>query len=166
MMELGATVCTPKSPNCDRCPVSLSCLAFSHGVQLLYPIKIKNKKARTRHLHYLVSQQKGKFLLERRTNDDIWAGLYQFPVVELPNLVGDGESNYSPHGQSWKKVWNVEHKLSHQHLKISFWENNNLNLVSDEIDNGVWKNLDEIDSMAFAKPLSNFIGEYLIPLYS
>jgi A/G-specific adenine glycosylase len=45
-MDIGATVCTPKNPLCDKCPISRSCEAFINNAQLLFRRK-KQKKAQS-----------------------------------------------------------------------------------------------------------------------
>lgn len=83
LMELGATICTPTSPKCLLCPVRENCAAFYAGEQNELPIKTKNKK--TKALTYdvfVVQNQEGRFLLEKRAESGLLANLWQFPMVE------------------------------------------------------------------------------------
>ena len=59
MMELGATVCTPASPQCGICPVSGFCAAYTAGIQALLPVRSARPKARRRELGLLVLRRKG-----------------------------------------------------------------------------------------------------------
>ena len=113
MMEFGATVCTPKSPECGACPVRRDCAGYrerdsrdsaediedchlclsqeQYQPQLgvtNYPRKGKKAAAREQEtLVLLVSAGQGEslsFLMERRPSKGLLAGLLQFPCLELP----------------------------------------------------------------------------------
>jgi A/G-specific adenine glycosylase len=82
-MELGALVCTPKSPQCDRCPVQQSCQAAKLGLQAEIPGKIKqiDYQARTEFALVIRRQQGGRrqYLLRPLPEGGRWAGLWDFP---------------------------------------------------------------------------------------
>lgn len=82
IMELGALVCTPRNPQCEECPLSYLCLAYARHEALLYPVKQGKTKSRTRYFHYFHIIYKGKTWIHKREADDIWKGLYEFPLVE------------------------------------------------------------------------------------
>ncbi len=90
LMELGALVCTPKSPRCDICPLAFTCLALKQGQTELFPYKTPKKTPSTRHLNYLVicfTQNKEEYILMRkRTENDIWKNLYDFPCIETEKV--------------------------------------------------------------------------------
>ena len=80
LMDLGATVCHLKLPNCIACPVSNLCLAFAEGTQSNYPVKTKRIK-RTSERWYLLWLDRGDAVwLEQRGNAGVWGGL-QAPLV-------------------------------------------------------------------------------------
>ena len=89
MMELGALVCTPKSPACNTCPLSFACEALKRDETESFPVKTKKKSPTVRHLNYLVisfTKNKEEFVLMRkRTGNDIWKNLYDFPCIETEN---------------------------------------------------------------------------------
>ena len=81
LMELGATVCTPRSPNCGGCPVSRGCRARAEGVQAAIPaVRIKKPAA---ELHYFaVGVRSGdRLLMERRGDTGLLAGVWCLPLV-------------------------------------------------------------------------------------
>lgn len=82
MMEFGALHCTPTSPRCTECPLADFCQAYAAGTVELRPVKQQRVKVRTRFLHYIIIEHDGKFLVHRREEGDIWAGLYEFVLVE------------------------------------------------------------------------------------
>ena len=81
MMDLGATLCTPKQPRCHECPVQFQCVAASQGTPHLYPVKTRKLKRSAESWWLLLAQTKaGDVLLEQRPDTGIWAGLYALPM--------------------------------------------------------------------------------------
>ena len=128
MMEFGALHCTPVQPKCDTCPFSDYCYAFLNQVQQEFPVKSKKPKVRNRYFYYFVIRSGSDMLLKKRTEKDIWQGLYDFMLVEhhqetdpisilesaLPRhskidqlYVGDPSTPY-------------KHKLTHQNIQACF----------------------------------------------
>ncbi len=83
LMELGATVCTPRSPACDRCPLARRCAAKRQGRQGEIPPP-KSRAARRELLcdAVRVEDSRGRLLVERRGPAGLWAGLWQAPTLE------------------------------------------------------------------------------------
>jgi A/G-specific adenine glycosylase len=92
MMELGARVCTPRSPDCAECPLRPRCLAFHHGSQESFPQVINRKSVP----HYDVAvgiimhadRFADRFLVQKRAENAMLGGLWEFPGGK----VEDGES--------------------------------------------------------------------------
>ncbi|XP_059626324.1 adenine DNA glycosylase [Cornus florida] len=129
LMELGATICTPLSPTCSACPVSGQCRALSISGQLGsvlvtdYPARVV--KAKQRHDFSAVCvveileghdimvgpQSEGRFLLVKRPDEGLLAGLWEFPSVLL-----SGEADLSTRrkaiDQFLKKSFNLDLKDS------------------------------------------------------
>ncbi|MDY0406879.1 A/G-specific adenine glycosylase [Virgibacillus sp. 179-BFC.A HS] len=82
LMELGAMVCTPKSPLCLFCPVQEYCRAFLKGDQENLPIKSKAKKPKkVAYIALLLKQGKEKIIIEKRKEQGLLANLWQFPMI-------------------------------------------------------------------------------------
>lgn len=92
LMDLGATICTPRSPKCLLCPVSTDCLARQAGIQDDLPVLAKRPEVP----HYLVTaavlQRDGKVLIARRPEKDLLGGMWEFPggTVEAGEDLADG----------------------------------------------------------------------------
>lgn len=82
MMELGATCCSPSTPNCADCPLNQECVAFAENLQKAIPAKTKKTKVRDRYFYYKVYTDGISTILHRRAAGDIWQGLYEFPLFE------------------------------------------------------------------------------------
>lgn len=87
IMDFGATHCSPKKPNCIACLHQKHCTAFAESKVELLPIKSKKIKKRTRYFYYLVLNDGEQVYLKKRTAKDIWANLYEFPLIELKQAV-------------------------------------------------------------------------------
>ena len=83
VMDLGATVCTARAPQCERCPVARDCVAVRRGLvaRLPSPRPRRQRPQRIAQL-LLIENARGELLLERRPDRGIWGGLWCPPVVE------------------------------------------------------------------------------------
>ena len=83
LMELGATLCTPKSPGCLMCPLAEHCVARRDGRQAELPVPKPKPEKKQVELVALLVWQRGRLLLERRPADGRMAGLWELPTREL-----------------------------------------------------------------------------------
>jgi A/G-specific adenine glycosylase len=79
LMDLGATVCTPRTPRCDVCPVAKHCVAKAAGVQDSIPAPKRQAKPRVERRAYAVVEHGGKVLLVRNPAEGLLAGLWSLP---------------------------------------------------------------------------------------
>ncbi len=77
MMDLGSQVCKPQNPVCENCVFSENCKAFSENRITDLPPKKVRPVLKERYFYLLFVEYKGKIYLEKRTENDIWRGLYQ-----------------------------------------------------------------------------------------
>jgi A/G-specific adenine glycosylase len=82
VMEFGALQCTPKSPKCDDCILKSGCFAAQQQMQDSLPIKLKSTSVRDRYFYYFVIQKGKSYLMKKRTEKDIWQGLFDFFMLE------------------------------------------------------------------------------------
>lgn len=117
IMEHGATVCKPR-PSCDLCTLCEFCYAFKKDIVSDLPVKKKKIKVRNRVLIYAVFENDGILLMKKRTQKDIWQGLYDFPLIETDEFkIGN---------QIPVTTGPIVHLLSHQKLHIRFLHFSNL----------------------------------------
>ncbi len=81
MMELGALVCTPRNPQCDRCPMSSMCQAFKADKALDYPKKSKKPRPQVQIYRALILKWQNAVWMEKRPQDGLLAGLWGFPLI-------------------------------------------------------------------------------------
>ena len=84
LMELGATICTPRAPRCEACPLTGDCRALAEGTQELRPTSKRRPLKRTVSYAVLVARNPaGELLMVRRPPDGLLGGLWEFPAVEI-----------------------------------------------------------------------------------
>lgn len=124
LMELGATVCTPRDPRCGACPVAVHCGAKALGRQLELPkIASKKRPVRVAMLAAVVSTTRAqvrRVLLAKRVPDGLFGGLWEPPMVEAPSLE-DGLLGLRALGLDLelRAAGAVTHVLSHRELVVS-----------------------------------------------
>ena len=83
MMELGALVCTPKKPDCAKCPLAKLCAAKKDGTWTDYPVKKGKKDLPVRKVtSVIVKDAKGRVLLVQNRDGGLLKGLWELPAVE------------------------------------------------------------------------------------
>ena len=80
LMDLGATVCTPKSPSCQHCPWSDQCAAYASGDPAAYPVKEAPRELPFQVIGVgVVLNDAGEVLIDQRLNEGLLGGLWEFP---------------------------------------------------------------------------------------
>jgi len=131
IMDFGALQCSPKSPDCLICPFNDICIAFNHKRITQLPVKSKKITIKNRYFHYLVVNHEESTFVRKRSDKDIWKGLYEFPLIECASLLSPEKlQNHA----KWKSLFtgsNIEvaavsrpfkQKLTHQHIHAIFLE--------------------------------------------
>jgi A/G-specific adenine glycosylase len=128
MMEFGALLCKPKNPACGICPVRIGCQAFKTNATTYLPVKLKTLKVKERFFNYFLIFDKGRILMNKRTSNDIWTGLYDLPLVETSTLLPVSEVMALPETMRYfgseadiVEIFGLQkHILTHQRLTIRF----------------------------------------------
>ena len=82
LMELGATVCTPRNPQCLICPVRDMCRAFADGVQDRIPAPRKTRQTPLEKRWTFCVRHGNHYLIEQRPSTGRWAGMWQFITIQ------------------------------------------------------------------------------------
>jgi len=84
VMDLGATLCAPRDPACDACPLKADCFARRENRQRDFPSKPAKKAVPTRQaVAVLVRDAKGRVLFAQRTEEGLLSGLWELPNIEV-----------------------------------------------------------------------------------
>lgn len=160
MMDLGATVCTRSTPTCSRCPLHADCAAFTSGTVAEYPGKKPKRALPVRSIAmFVLIDQAGAVLLEKRPPSGIWGSLYSLPesadpdndveVCDIP-LPAQGRSALAP----------IRHTFSHFHLQITpilLKVKRPRGRVADS-DRWVWYPLDQPLEIGLAAPIRKLLA--------
>ena len=134
IMDFGALQCVPVNPDCFACPLSDSCAAFATGRVGLLPFKKGKVRVRNRFFAYIYVRAGDYIFISKREKEDIWKGLYEFPLIETEKPLGGMKELLE--NRCWKE-WmgeeevlvnirqvrkGVKHILSHQVLFTDFYE--------------------------------------------
>ncbi|MGH1436103.1 MAG: A/G-specific adenine glycosylase [Lewinella sp.] len=176
MMDMGATICTPKKPLCEACPLNRECQGLANGTITERPVKVKKLKRSTRYFNYLVVQHPDFRMIEKRTAKDIWRNLYQFPLVETKASL-DTLSQLLEE-QSWpdwllaenlqliRKLGPRKQELTHQRIIADFWEFKYIGNRPDRLPEGI--NLikpENCSKFAFPKVISWYFDDNSLYLF-
>ena len=117
VMDLGATICTPKTPACGICPVRPDCDAQSAGSQVTLPKKTPKKPKPTRHgTAYIARRADGAWLLETRPDKGLLGGMLGWPTTDW----GDDPAPAAPCDATWETLNEpARHTFTHFHLILT-----------------------------------------------
>jgi len=144
LMDLGATVCTPKSPKCGDCPWQGACAAFASGAPETYPRRAaKVERPRRYGVAYRIEQE-GKLWLERRPDKGLLGGMAALPTSEWRAKKWSPAEAIAaaPAEAAWKKIGVVEHVFTHFALTLDVYAAN-----AAPIGNGWWGDADALPTV-------------------
>ena len=122
IMDIGATVCTPKNPNCSICPISRHCEAFVNNEQLYFPEKkIKRPSKPEKNLVFLVYvNEKNEIFLAKRPSPGIWGGLWSFEECQdKSKIVSKAIKKHNRSATILRRLEKFKHTFSHYNLWIT-----------------------------------------------
>lgn len=122
VMDLGATICTPKSPACGICPWMSACQARPLGMAATLPAKAEKAERPTRHgLCFWLIRKDGSVLLRRRPPSGLLGGMMEIPSSEWRDIPQTLESAAAeaPLPTQWRLLPGlVRHTFTHFHLHL------------------------------------------------
>jgi A/G-specific adenine glycosylase len=122
LMDLGAMICRPRNPLCPECPVREFCRANAEGVQSEYPVKSRKAGPVTKSYAILLLRDGGgKFLIEKRPEKGLLAGLWQFPMVpgtKRDDLFAAAREKTGQPVRLKKETFTLTHHFSHLIWKL------------------------------------------------
>ena len=122
LIELGATICVPKKPKCDVCPIQKYCLANKAGTQTSVPPP-KPPTKKTILFHYSVIMKNGKSIaFEQRDQSGLWGGMWQVPTIEATSQLNVNEITAQlGFDMELKKVGSFKHVLTHRIIEFQVY---------------------------------------------
>lgn len=149
MMELGATVCTPRNPDCERCPIAQGCRARLAGVIEQYPPPARRPAPRPESRSAVVMWDGDEVLIRRRDGSGLLAGTWEFPTVDEDADVSAVASRYLDVAHL-RRVSEVEHVFSHIRMTYRVHVASGRRLASNGEESAKWIGATRLDDVALS----------------
>jgi A/G-specific adenine glycosylase len=122
MMDLGATICSPKTPACVLCPLRTDCLASAQGIAADLPYKAPKPERLVRYgLAFVAMDSSGRVLLRRRPPEGLLGGMTEVPTTVWTSA-RQNLNGHAPFEAKWKKLTGrVQHTFTHFHLELDVY---------------------------------------------
>lgn len=177
MMELGATVCTPRLPRCDACPIAALCRARADGTQESIPEPKRAAARRAITADVLVIRRGDRVLVRRRPARGMWAGLWEAPTRERPGtpegsgnaadtLIADlglTDAGLEPSLcalESGRPETAFLHKTTHRDVYFRVWRvtgERSRSVPKTKDESWRWVRLEELDGLGLSNPQAGIL---------
>ncbi len=165
IMDMGATCCTPRKPDCLSCPLRFNCEALKHGVVDDYPNKKPKKILPTQKQQFLLlHNEENRIYLEKRPPIGLWGGLWCLPSINPDQCPASYiRAAYQLSSYDARELMRIKHSFSHYHLHINALslkcstENTQIAECS-----GRWFSKGELSGLGLAKPVSMIIKRFFL----
>jgi A/G-specific adenine glycosylase len=158
LIELGATVCTARSPDCVACPLSDGCKALAKGNQNALPRRVPKPQRPTRQGVSFWLVRDGEVLLRRRPPKGLLGGMLEIPGTpwEAKSWEQKSALEFAPTSAEWQSVpGEVRHTFTHFHLVLRVMTartQSGGNLA------GTWVALDDLDTAGLPSVFAKVAG--------
>lgn len=139
MMDLGATICTPRSPDCGSCPLAPGCAARATGFPDAFPKKAARRTRPTRRGNAYWLEHEGEVLLVRRPGKGLLGGMLALPTGSWAEEVPPSMAE-APVAASWSEVGTIEHAFTHFALRLDVFGARSASRPAD----GIWWPIDNL----------------------
>jgi A/G-specific adenine glycosylase len=121
MMDLGATICTPKRPACALCPLNDACEALRLHDPEHFPVKAAKKAKPVRvGAAFVAVNTDGEILLRRRVDSGLLGGMTEVPTTAwTARLDGDATRDAAPFAADWQACGTIVHVFTHFELRLN-----------------------------------------------
>ena len=170
IMDFGAIQCSPQSPNCMFCPLASGCSALAGGMVAQLPVKQHKTKTTNRYFNYIYVRMGAYTLINKRTGNDIWKNLFEFPLIETPEAVSEEEFPALPELRAMFAEGetpiiglvcrDVKHALSHRVIYANFYM---VDLPENSQSFTSYQKIkaDELEQYAVSRLVHAFIEKYI-----
>ncbi|TDK37404.1 A/G-specific adenine glycosylase [Rhizobium deserti] len=164
MMDLGATICTPKRPACAICPLRDDCLAFAEHDPERFPVKAAKKEKPVRlGAAFIAVTPEGEILLRRREESGLLGGMTEVPTTAWTSRVdGGATAAHAPFDADWEPCGLVVHVFTHFELRLSIFRAKT-NRTDKQSTVGWWEPVENLERQALPTVMKKAISQ-AIPL--
>jgi len=172
IMDFGALQCVPVNPVCTSCPMKKSCVAYLKNKVGEFPVKKVKLQIRSRYFDYFIINKGSDIYLRKRTANDIWKSLYDFPIVEsnkhlpLASLIKNNSAEKILRSISVTDISGNSQvyvqKLSHQKLYVRFWRVNTKKGYALKLPGVVKAGRKSLSRFPLPKVIETYVNEQLM----
>lgn len=159
LMDIGATICTPKSPKCMICPIHDNCHARKVGSPENLPLRTKNKNKPQRHGQiFWIENKKQQILLEKRHVNRMLGGMMGFPTSDWDNKTAPDRMPAfleEIHSADIKNI-EVKHSFTHFDLLLSAKKAELIGEIKNVPENYIWVSIKELENIGFPTVFKKF----------
>ena len=157
MMDLGATICTPKRPACVLCPLREDCAALKDGDPELYPVKAKKADRPVRlGAAFVAMDQENRVLLRTRPETGLLGGMSEVPGTDwTARQDGIADISAAPFASNWASCGVITHIFTHFELRLSVFFTSVEGSVSTH---GFWEPVEKLDEAALPTVMKKAIA--------
>ncbi|MFT2211254.1 A/G-specific adenine glycosylase [Rhizobium giardinii] len=159
MMDLGATICTPKRPACALCPFNDLCTALKTADLETFPRKAARKDKPLRvGAAFVASCPEGAVYLRKRVETGLLGGMTEVPGTAWTARI-DGETSVEaqPFAAGWEPCGTITHVFTHFELRLSVYRANVAN--RNKSGNGWWEPLASLEEQALPTVMKKAIAQ-------
>ncbi|MGV1870564.1 A/G-specific adenine glycosylase [Agrobacterium rosae] len=165
MMDLGATICTPKRPACAICPYNSHCLALSQDEPERFPVKAAKKAKPVRvGAAFVAVNDKGEILLRRRIETGLLGGMTEVPTTAWTARIDGGTgTEHAPFDADWEAAGTIIHVFTHFELRLSIFRAKVSGRVQPGANDEWWEPVTNLEAQALPTVMKKAISQ-AIPL--
>ena len=164
IMDLGASVCTPKQAKCEQCCLSAGCRAFGQNNIYTFPVKTKKIAVRHRYFNYYILEVNDELYLQQRAAGDVWHDLYEFFLVESASADTIDFLDQSLIEEMNLHVFTAKQRLTHQLIESRFSLIKLIEKPGPGFGKGAWVKKINVKNYPFPKTIISFLEE--MPYFS
>jgi A/G-specific adenine glycosylase len=165
LMDLGATLCSARTPRCGDCPLARQCVARREGDPARYPVKTRKMKRGARHNAMLWLIDGDRWWLTQRPSKGVWAGLWALPLFDSMTAL---QSASAPWPGRSEVLAPINHALTHfdwrldpvRHALPSRLANARRASIESALQPGQWFTRDEALALGLPAPVRKLMLHY------
>lgn len=159
MMELGATVCSPRDPQCGACPVKGICDAHNIGKARSLPVTAPRRKPKAVQHDVIAIERNGTFLFEQRPARGLWSNMWQLPTTEqkVDSLQRWANQRFGLGIEKPCKIGDFRHQTTHRTISFTVWHTRTKS-GRLKCGSGKWRSSNSVDDLPLARPQQTALG--------
>jgi A/G-specific adenine glycosylase len=164
LMDLGATLCTPRNPACGICPWQSACEGRRQGIAAELPARTAKPERPTRFgTAFWLTDRQGRVLLRRRPPQGLLGGMMEIPSTDWQDSPPADAAAQAPLAAAWRPLPGlVRHTFTHFHLDMTMMA---AKAGPNAHPHGVWTEIDRLGEQALPTVMRKLVSHALAKAY-